>query len=127
MDKIIKEKIMPAFEDERGAIFDLVDKDNIKHIGMIISKQNSVRGNHYHKTAKQITYVLSGKLKLTTKDVSQGDAKKIEIIMEQGDIVFIPPMVAHSLEALEDTVMLIFTDKQRSDGGYENDTHRINM
>ena len=124
---IVVKKIKPEFEDTRGLIFDLVDKEHISHIGMITSKKGSVRGNHYHKTAKQITYVLSGKIELTTKDISKTDSKSEKIIMEQGDIVTIEPMIAHSIKALEETIFLIFTDKQRSDGGYEDDTHRIHM
>ena len=126
MNPIIK-KIKAEFEDARGLIFDLVDKENISHIGMITSKKESIRGNHYHKTAKQITYVLSRKIELTTKDISKKDSKSETIIMEEGDIVTIEPMMAHSIKALEETVFLIFTDKQRSDGGYEDDTHRIDM
>ena len=122
---VIVKKTKPAFEDERGIIFDLVDKENIRHIGMITSKKGSVRGNHYHITAKQITYVLSGQIELVTKDMSNKDSKKQKIIMEQGDITTIPPLVAHSIKALEETTFLIFTDKQRRDGGYEGDTHRV--
>jgi len=124
---IVVKKIKPEFEDARGLIFDLVDKENISHIGMITSKKGSVRGNHYHKTAKQITYVLSGKIELTTKDISKKDSNPETIIMKQGDIVTLEPMIAHSIKALEETIFLIFTDKQRSDGGYEDDTHRIDM
>ena len=122
---IIKKRIKPAFEDERGAIFDLVDNENISHIGLITSKKNSVRGKHYHKKAKQITYVLSGKIMLTAKDVRQKKSNYKTIIMEAGDIITIQPMVIHSIKALEDTIFLVFTDKPRSNGGYENDTYRI--
>mgnify|MGYP001565440773 CR=1 FL=1 len=124
---VIKKKIEPAFEDERGTIFDLVDKEKILHIGLIISKKDSIRGKHYHKQAKQITYVLSGKIMLTTKDVGQKNSDYQTIIMEAGDIATIPPMVVHSIKALEDTTFLVFTDKPRSGGGYENDTHRIEL
>ena len=125
--QIKKEKIKAAFEDERGTIYDLLDKEDIKHIGMLTSKKGSVRGNHYHKTARQITYILSGKIKLTLKNMDDNNAKPQIMVMEEGDIVDIPPMVAHSLKALEDTTFLVFTDRQRSDGGYEDDTYRIEM
>ena len=125
--QIKKEKIKAAFEDERGAIYDLLDKEDIKHIGMLTSKKGSVRGNHYHKTARQITYILSGKIKLTLKNMDDNNAKLQIMVMEEGDIVDIPPMVEHSLKALEDTTFLVFTDRQRSDGGYEDDTYRIEV
>ena len=120
-------KIKPAFEDDRGSIFDLVDKENVSHVGMVTSKKGTIRGNHYHKTAKQITYVLSGKMELVLKDFSKKDSKPETIIMEQGDILTIDPMVAHSIKALEETIFLVFTDKQRIDGGYEDDTCRVDL
>lgn len=127
MQSIKKHNIGPVFEDERGMIFDLVDKESIRHIGMLTCKKGSVRGSHYHKLAKQITYILSGKLELTLKDMKDKDAELQTVVMGKGDIVNIPPMVAHSLKALEDTIFLVFTDKQRSNGGYEDDTHRVEM
>ena len=125
--QIKKTRIKAVFEDERGAIYDLLDKESIHHIGMITSKKGSVRGNHYHNGARQITYILSGKMELTLKDMKEQNAKPQKMIMEGGDVVDIPAMVAHSLKALEDTTFLIFTDKQRADGGYENDTYRVEM
>ena len=125
--QIKKTKIKAAFEDERGAIYDLLDKEEIHHIGMITSKKGSVRGNHYHKDARQITYILSGKIELTLKDMKEKNAKPQKMIMEEGDVVDIPAMIAHSLKALEETTFLIFTDKQRADGGYEDDTYRVEM
>ena len=125
--QIKKTKIKAAFEDERGAIYDLLDKEEIHHIGMITSKKGSVRGNHYHKDARQITYILSGKMELTLKDMKDKNAKPQKMMMEEGDAVDIPAMVAHSLKALEETTFLIFTDKQRADGGYEDDTYRVEM
>jgi dTDP-4-dehydrorhamnose 3,5-epimerase-like enzyme len=125
--ELTKKRIRPAFKDERGAIFDLLDKEKIFHIGMLTSKKGSIRGNHYHKKAKQITYVLSGKIELITKNAEQKDAKPYSLIMEKGDIVDIPPMVCHSIKALEESTLLIFTDEQRGDGGYEDDTHRVEM
>lgn len=125
--KIIKTKINPAFEDERGTIYDLLDKEDIHHIGMITSRKGSVRGNHYHKYARQITYILSGKMELTLKDMNDKNAKLQKMILGEGDVVDIPAMIAHSLEALEETTFLIFTDKQRADGGYEDDTYRVEM
>ena len=120
-------KIKPAFEDDRGCIFDLVDKENISHVGMVTSKKGAIRGNHYHKTAKQITYVVSGKMELVLKYFSDKNSKPETIIMEKGDILTIDPMVAHSIKAIEETTFLIFTDKQRTGGGYEDDTHKVNL
>ena len=117
----------PVFEDERGSIYDLLDHDMISHIGMISSKQGSVRGNHYHKTAKQITYLLEGQMELFTKDVQDDQAEVQSVRLRKGDIISIPPYTIHTLKALKDSVFLIFTDKPRSEGGYEDDTYRVEI
>lgn len=126
--EIIKERVEPAFEDERGKIYDIVDRENIRHIGLITFTKGSVRGGHYHKEAKQITYVVSGRIELMLRDSKDAGQKKEQtIIMEAGDMVTIPPMIIHSLKSIGDATILVLTDKQRSDNGYENDTHRVQI
>ena len=126
--EIAKEKVEPAFEDERGKIYDLVDRESIRHIGLITFTKGAVRGSHYHKTAKQITYVVSGKIELRLKDAKDANQKKEQtILMEAGDMIAIPPMTIHSLKSIGEAAILVFTDKQRSDNGYENDTHRVKI
>jgi dTDP-4-dehydrorhamnose 3,5-epimerase-like enzyme len=127
MKNISKQRIIPAFEDERGAIYDLLDKESISHIGMITCNKGSVRGNHYHTSAKQITYVLSGKIEVRLRHEKEKGAKAYSVVMEKSEILSIPPLVSHSIKAIDDAVILIFTDRQRSDGGYEEDTHRVEM
>lgn len=127
MKDLVVENLKPVFEDDRGSIFDLLDHDTISHIGLISSTTGSVRGNHYHKTAKQITYILEGKMELLTKDARDTAAKVHSFILKKGDIISIPPFVIHTLIALEDSVFLIFTNKPRTCGGYEEDTHRVEI
>ena len=45
-------KIIPAFTDERGSLWDLLTNENIKHIGFLDSKKNSIRAKHFHKKEK---------------------------------------------------------------------------
>ena len=54
------------YKDDRGIIKDLIKK-NINAITYITINKNKIRGNHYHKKTTQWNYILSGKLKVYTK------------------------------------------------------------
>lgn len=127
MQKNVKNwNIKPAFADERGSIYDVLENNDIKHVGIIISKANSIRANHYHKKATQWTYVISGKIILHTKGLNdESKTKKIE--MSGGDMAEIPPSTIHAVEAVQDSVLLVITDQPRVDNGYEYDTFRIKI
>ena len=62
-------KIEPAFEDERGSIWDFLTDETTHHIGFLVSKKGSIRGSHYHKEQKQYTLVTKGKIKVTIKNL----------------------------------------------------------
>ncbi len=118
-------KIEPAFEDERGSIWDLLTDETTHHIGFLVSKKGSIRGSHYHKEQKQYTLVTKGRIKVTVKNLlnhnSEIETKEL-IAME---MVLFPPYHYHSIEAIDDAECLIFTSKSRKGTGYEDDTFRI--
>ncbi len=120
-----KKIIHAAFTDERGTIFDLLTDDKIDHIGMLISKKGSIRGKHYHKQQKQYTLLLNGKVKIITKNIIQKDSEIESFELNKMEIVLFPPFCYHAIEALEDSTLLVFTSKSRADGGYEEDTFRV--
>ncbi len=118
-------KIKPAFEDDRGSIWDFLTDDIVHHVGFLISKKSAIRGKHFHKEQKQYTLVLNGKIKVTVKNL-QNDNSTVETKeLSKMDMVFFPPYMYHSIEALEDSECLIFTSKSRNGSGYEEDTFRI--
>lgn len=118
-------KIKPAFEDERGGIYDLLTNESVNHIGLLKSKKESIRGKHYHKEQKQYTLVLKGKVKLVTKNLLDKNAEVVVTELNEMDIVLFPPFCYHALEATEDYECLIFTSKSREGTGYEEDTFRV--
>ncbi|MFA5887110.1 MAG: cupin domain-containing protein [Candidatus Nanoarchaeia archaeon] len=125
--KISIKHIKPAFEDQRGAIHDILDDENILHIGLITSKKGAVRGNHYHNKAKQFNYVLKGKAEFLSKDSEDPNAKTEKNIIKEGDFISIPPKVIHTIIALEDFEFLDFHDFSRTDNGYEKDVIRVDI
>ncbi|MFC1786458.1 cupin domain-containing protein [Halobacteriota archaeon] len=111
-----------AFEDERGIITDILEKEVIEYITLISSKKGAVRGNHYHKESVQYTFVLKGCLKLLTQI---GEEEIETAIIKAGNLVFTPPMEKHALIALEDSEFLVFTRGPRGGKNYEKDTYRL--
>lgn len=118
-------KIEPAFIDERGSIWDFLTNEEIHHIGFLISKKNSVRGKHFHKEQKQYTLLLSGKIRVIVKNLLDKNSEIEEFDLNEMEMVLFPPYCYHSVEALEDSKILIFTSKSRDVMKYEDDTFRI--
>lgn len=115
-------KIKPAFEDARGAISNVLDKP-IAHVAVITSKKGSIRANHYHPKQWQYEYLVSGRYESTTKDLRQGDDAPSETCMiEPGDLVITPPMVAHAMRFTQDSIMLNLTDGSRDSDKFEEHT-----
>ena len=117
--------IEPVFEDERGEIFDILDDENILHVGLITAKKGAMRGNHYHKRAKQYNYILDGKMELRIRDINESERNVNKYILEKGDFVYIPNGLVHTLIALEDSKFIDLNTESRSGEGYEEDTIRI--
>lgn len=123
MNQVEVYTIEPAFSDERGEIFDLIES-KVGHTGLITSAKNAVRANHYHLISTQYTYIVSGTMELKTKHKDDRSTPDI-VILKPGMMAIIPPLFIHTLTALEDSVFLDSTTLSRSDGGYEADTIRV--
>lgn len=118
--KLINKKCV--FEDERGKITDLLEKEVIEYVTLISSKKGAVRGNHYHKESVQYTFIIKGTIKILTQF---HDGKIETAILKSGEMVFTPPMEKHTLIALEDSDFLVFTRGPRGGQNYEKDTYRL--
>ena len=118
-------KIKPAFEDERGAIYDLLTDESVQHVGLLKSKKDSIRGKHYHKEQKQYTLVMKGTVKVITKNLLDENAEIKTIELNEMDMILFPPFYYHALEAIDDYECLVFTSKSRQGTGYEDDTFRV--
>lgn len=128
----IVKNIKPEFEDTRGAITKLLDdgKTSIKSILLITSQKGSVRANHYHKEDGHYVYMYSGKMEYIESPLINGEpnidqVSRAELIA--GDMVYSPPMIAHAMRFLEDTVWVVMALKSRSQEDYEQDTVRIKL
>lgn len=110
------------FEDSRGQIQDLIQDQNINAITKITFVKGAVRGNHFHKKTIQWNYLISGKVLLVTQ---YGEKNKDEIILNPGDLVSTSINESHAIKALEDSVLLVFTEGPRGGKEYESDTYKL--
>lgn len=119
---MIIKKIKNDFEDNRGAIRDILVKEKIDFVTIIFNKKNSVRGNHYHKKTVQYLYVLEGSVLVASKF----EGKEIERkILTEGDLLLNEPFEWHAIKSIEDSKLLILTRGLRGGNDYEADTFKI--
>ena len=119
-----RRRLRPAFRDKRGLVYDVVE-ENVGHVGLITSKKGTTRGSHYHKESTQFTFVISGKIVYTERDLRKRGSRKKTLLLSPNDLVVTPARVAHMFRFLEDSVIIDITTKSRNDNGYENDTVRL--
>ena len=121
-NEIIK-KIDPAFEDERGVIANVLEEP-ISHVAIITSKKGSIRANHYHPEQTQYEYLISGRYESVSKDLKKKNSKNESQIIEPGCLVITPPMIAHAMRFLEDSVMLNLTTGGRDSHNFSDHTKK---
>lgn len=127
MDELTVVTLSPAHEDDRGAIVDLLDGEEVRHVGLITCQPDAVRGNHYHERQKQWLYVLDGSIDLYLEDLRECDPEVRRVEMRAGALIYVPPRVAHAVVAREPSRLLDFNDLERGEdgAGYERDTVRL--
>ena len=118
-------KLEKPFVDVRGKIQPLVD-EMMRSAVLIESKAGSIRANHYHKTDWHYCYVVSGKIEYLHRPT--GSKAEPEVIMvNQGEIIFTPPMIDHGMKFPDDTVFLTLSRNPRDQATYEADVVRVDF
>ena len=119
------EKIKPAFEDERGAISDILNT-KVNHVGLITNEVGAVRANHYHNLSTQYSYILTGKFEVSlAKADNPSNIKKV--ILQAGDLITIPPRVIHKFKTIERAIMIDIVSESREGTKYEDDVVRVKI
>ena len=113
------------YKDDRGFIQPICDL-NMKSASLIISKANTWRANHYHKTDWHFIYVLEGTFEYYfRKTDSKGKIKKI--VVKKDQLLFTGPLVDHAMLYTEETKILVLSKNPRDQKTYEEDTVRIDF
>jgi dTDP-4-dehydrorhamnose 3,5-epimerase-like enzyme len=118
-------KLEKPFVDGRGSIKPLVDSI-MKSAVMIDSKAGSLRANHYHKTDWHYCYVVSGQIEYLHRRTGSNQQPKT-ILINEGEMVFTPPMIDHGMKFPVDTVFLTLSRNPRDQASYEADVVRVDM
>ena len=126
MSNEIVRVIKPEFEDERGAIANILEKP-ICHVAIITSKKGSVRANHYHPRQFQYVYLVSGCYESISKNLKVKDDKTEKRIIKPGNLVITPPMIAHAMRFLRDSIMLNLTTGQRHSHNFKQHTKKFKL
>ncbi|MEM4562012.1 MAG: dTDP-4-dehydrorhamnose 3,5-epimerase [Desulfurococcaceae archaeon] len=117
------------FHDNRGFFAELYRKSDFLandipldfvQVNLSFSKRGTVRGLHYQlKPMEQgkLVYVLLGSVFDVAVDIRRGSpwyGKHVEVKLEPGYALWIPPGFAHGFQALEDTYFMYLVTKEYS-------------
>ena len=114
-----------GYEDERGIIQPLCDL-NMKSASLIVSKPNTWRANHYHKTDWHFIYVLKGSFEYYFRKTNSGDKIQKKIV-KKNELLFTGPVIDHAMFYVEETEILVLSKNPRDQKTYEDDTVRIDF
>ena len=108
--------------DRRGDIIDLLENEAINAVTIVTFTRGAVRGNHVHKQTTQWNYVMEGRVRIVSETA---EGCRHEMTMQPGDLVVTDPNVAHALEGIEASKVMVFTKGPRGGKEYESDTFRL--
>ena len=122
----IMKKVEISFEDERGTISNILEEP-ICHVAVITSKKGSIRANHYHPKQIQHVYLINGCYESISKNLNNKNTKEEKLVVEPGSLVITPPMIAHAMRFLEDSVMLNLTTGSRNTKDFQEHTKKYKL
>ncbi len=114
-----------GFIDDRGHIQPICDLE-MKSASIILSKKNSWRANHYHKSDWHFIYVIKGSFEYYFKKTNSKEKINKKIITK-GNLLFTGPMIDHAMYYTEETEILVVSKNPRDQNTYEEDTVRIDF
>lgn len=102
------------FSDARGEICGIVQQGSWQEMNYVTTKANVLRGNHYHKETRELIFVVSGRIKLTVRDIISGSPDET-FFFAAGEAFIIEPMENHSIETLEDSAWINLLSRAMND------------
>ena len=90
--------------DERGRIEGLVACGEWRELNLITSRAGTVRGDHYHRSTRELFVILDGEIRVVTQAVR--DATLVgppsERVVGPGDVFIVEPEVNHVFHVTRD-------------------------
>lgn len=119
--------VPPAVEDDRGALYDIIDGIELRSLNIVTCNPGAIRGNHYHKTQTNWIYIVEGQLSMYTQDRRNTNNEYNIVEMNPGDMIKIPSNVIHAVVIKEYAKFVEVADKAQGEDGefYEKDTVNV--
>lgn len=95
------------WRDDRGECAQLTSDELPIHIAVLEIKEGTIRGDHYHKIAEEIFYIIYGTIILTVWDIRTRTYETY--VLHDGDKVCIPPLYVHRFFSLKDTLIVEYS------------------
>ena len=110
--------------DKRGKISNHELTEPINLIGLIDSKEGTIRANHYHPQQEQKCLFTKGQIIEIFQDIINPNSPKITQVVNEGQLSIIKPNVAHTMVFTKDTTFLNLVRGERDHENYGT-THTI--
>ena len=101
-------KLKNNFIDKRGSITDIFYNKKFKHVSLILSKKNSIRGNNYFKKNTQFIYNLTSEFEYFYKKFGSNNRLK-KVIIKRGWDVITPPKEVHAIKFKKENKLFEFS------------------
>tara|TARA_B100000963_G_C22628641_1_gene673720 strand:+ start:648 stop:3197 length:2550 start_codon:yes stop_codon:yes gene_type:complete len=106
------------FIDQRGKISNHELTEPVNMIGLINSKQGTIRANHYHPQQEQKCLFTKGQIIEIYQDILNPNSPKVTQVVNEGQLSTIKPNVAHSMVFTKDTTFLNLVRGEREHKNY---------
>lgn len=93
-------------------------------VGLIASKTNAVRANHWHREDWHYLYVVQGSFVYFWRPVGS-ESKPERMTVKEGELLYTPPREEHAMWFREPTVMVSMSRLPRTHDSHEADVVRL--
>ena len=121
-EKIVKGS--DTFTNDKGEINNYYLTENINWLGLIHTKEGSLRSNHYHPVQEQKVLNIKGRYLSVSKDLNKNNSEVKIVEVQEGDLIVTPSYVAHTNIFLEDTISINIVNGDRKEENFGK--HTIN-
>ena len=97
----------------RGLFFGIVNSGDWEEVNYIETKANQVRGNHFHKEATELFFIIEGEIDIKVTNTS-GETIK-EFTAKKGSIFLIEPLEVHTFTCKSDCKWINVMSKRMDD------------
>lgn len=94
-------KLYTINKDKRGSFLGITNKYTWGEINYVETFKNVTRGNHYHKSTKELFYILKGRVHVSIYNIITKDEVEFEAISNM--IFIIDPYEVHTFKTLKNS------------------------